>query len=101
MRLLTAQDVARILRVPAPRVYALARRGMLPSVRLGRQVRFSEEALARFFEPEIARGDNDSRVPMPELIRQVRRILDMVENDRALVLQALDLAADFPPGDDR
>jgi excisionase family DNA binding protein len=40
-QLLTADDVAVILRVPRSLVYALARRGELPTVRIGeRYVRF-------------------------------------------------------------
>ena len=46
MRLLTASEVANILRVSTARVYELARRKCIPSVTLGqRQVRFDETAL--------------------------------------------------------
>ena len=45
IKLLTAQEVADLLRVPKARVYDLARQGLLPLVRLGRQVRFEERAL--------------------------------------------------------
>lgn len=46
MRLLTASEVANILRVSTARVYELARRKSIPSVTLGqRQVRFDETAL--------------------------------------------------------
>lgn len=45
-RLLTAGDVAAILRVPRSLVYALARRGELPTVRIGdRYVRFRPETI--------------------------------------------------------
>jgi excisionase family DNA binding protein len=45
MRLLTAIEVAEMLRVTEARVYELARRKLLPHIRLGRQVRFSESLL--------------------------------------------------------
>jgi excisionase family DNA binding protein len=47
----TADDVAVILRVPRSLVYALARRGELPAVRIGeRYVRFRAEAIERWTE---------------------------------------------------
>jgi excisionase family DNA binding protein len=45
MRLLTAGEVAESLQVPKPRVYELARQRMLPAIRIGRQIRFREQAL--------------------------------------------------------
>ena len=46
MRLLTASEVANILRVSTARVYELARVKSIPSITLGqRQVRFDESAL--------------------------------------------------------
>lgn len=46
MRLLTAKEVAPILRVTPARVYELARSRAIPAIRLGeRQVRFDETAL--------------------------------------------------------
>jgi excisionase family DNA binding protein len=46
-RLLEAGDVADLLGVPRTFVYALARRGAIPTVRLGdRYVRFRAEAIA-------------------------------------------------------
>ena len=45
MRLLLAKEAAEILRIPQNRVYALGKSGVLPSVRIGRQVRFVEEKL--------------------------------------------------------
>jgi excisionase family DNA binding protein len=48
-RLLGAGEVAQVLGVPATFVYALARRGELPTVRIGeRYVRFRSEALERW-----------------------------------------------------
>jgi len=46
--LLTAQELAQRLRVPTARVYELARQDAIPSVRLGRQIRFDCEAVARW-----------------------------------------------------
>jgi excisionase family DNA binding protein len=62
MRLLTAREAAPILRVTRERVYELVRLGLIPSVRLGRQVRFSESAL----EDWIAGGGSKENVtPLP------------------------------------
>ena len=57
MRLLTVTEAADLLRVRKARAYDLAREGVLPCVRLGRQVRFDACAL----EEWIARGGN----PLP------------------------------------
>jgi excisionase family DNA binding protein len=48
MALRRIPEVARELDVSVPRAYALVREGLLPAVRLGRQVRVSEAALRRF-----------------------------------------------------
>ncbi len=45
MRLLTAKQTAELLQVSTTRVYELARVGLIPYVRIGRQVRFDEQAL--------------------------------------------------------
>jgi excisionase family DNA binding protein len=50
MRLLTAKETAEILRVTLPRVYELARGGLIPSVRMGRQIRFHESKLMEWIE---------------------------------------------------
>ena len=47
VKLLTAAEVAEALRVPVSWVYAAARTGQLPCVRLGRYVRFTADDLAR------------------------------------------------------
>jgi excisionase family DNA binding protein len=49
-RLLTADEALGVLGVSKGRLYQLVRRGLLPSVRLGRQVRFSPKVLERFIE---------------------------------------------------
>ncbi len=48
MKVITAKAVATILGVSVYRVYELVRLGLLPSVRLGRQIRFDEDALQRW-----------------------------------------------------
>jgi excisionase family DNA binding protein len=50
MRLLTAKETAEILRVTLPRVYELARGGLIPSVRMGRQIRFHEPKITEWIE---------------------------------------------------
>ena len=52
MRLLTAKETAEILHVALPRVYEMARTGLIPCVRMGRQIRFDEITLREW----IARG---------------------------------------------
>ena len=48
--LLTPQQVADYLAIPLTTVYEHARTGLLPSVRIGRSVRFKQETLDRFIE---------------------------------------------------
>ncbi len=50
MRLLLAPEVAVLLRVTENRVYELAKRKMIPHVRIGRRVRFPEEKLLAWIE---------------------------------------------------
>ena len=45
MRFLTAKEVSMLLQIPLARVYELARLNVIPTVRMGRQVRFNEDAL--------------------------------------------------------
>jgi len=47
-RLLKVKEVAELFNISADRVYTLAREGIIPSVRLGRQLRFSTTALDKF-----------------------------------------------------
>jgi excisionase family DNA binding protein len=61
-RLLTADDVADVLGVPRTFVYALARRGALPTVRVGeRYVRFRTQALDQWIEQQETNGLGDHR----------------------------------------
>jgi excisionase family DNA binding protein len=58
-RLLVAEDVAALLGVPPTFVYALARRGELPSVRIGeRYIRFRAQAIDNWI---AARESSDRR----------------------------------------
>lgn len=50
MNLWTVEQVSEALKVKPHRVYELIREGLLPSVRLGRQVRISEAALRAWIE---------------------------------------------------
>lgn len=50
MSLLTIRKVAEELGVSTGRAYEIVRRGMLPGVRIGRQVKVSSAALERFIE---------------------------------------------------
>lgn len=50
MRLLTAEDLAEMLRVSTYHAYDLLRRGAIPTVRLGRLVRVREEDVRAFIE---------------------------------------------------
>jgi excisionase family DNA binding protein len=50
MRLLTAKQTAELLQVNLPRVYELARSGLIPCVRMGRQLRFPESKLKEWIE---------------------------------------------------
>jgi excisionase family DNA binding protein len=52
-QLLTAEQVAERWQVPTAHVYRLARNGTVPSVRLGRYVRFRLDAIERFELGEI------------------------------------------------
>ena len=47
-RLLKVPEVARILDTSEGRVYTMLREGILPGVRLGRQIRVDREALEEF-----------------------------------------------------
>ena len=45
VKILLATEAAALLRVTTNRLYELAKRGAIPCVRVGRQVRFSEDRL--------------------------------------------------------
>jgi excisionase family DNA binding protein len=58
-RLLTADEVAGATGLPKARVYELARDGDMPSVSLGRAVRFSEAALLKWIGEGGTRHNDD------------------------------------------
>ena len=45
MKLLTAEEVAGVLRLSTWQIYELARRGVIPHVHVGRCVRFREDTI--------------------------------------------------------
>lgn len=50
MQLFTVKELARIFKVRDQRAYELIRADVIPAVRIGRQVRVSEEAIRQFVE---------------------------------------------------
>ncbi len=60
MKLLLAKEAAVILRVPQNRVYALGKKGVLPCVRIGRQVRFVEDDLLDWIRKGGTQQDSES-----------------------------------------
>lgn len=48
MKLLKLPEVASMLDVPSARVYEMARRGLIPVVRMGRQLRVNPEELSNW-----------------------------------------------------
>ena len=55
-RLLTAEEVAEMLGVPKTWVYEQARKGLLPTVELGRYRRFRREAVEEWVEKQERNG---------------------------------------------
>lgn len=50
MRLLTIPEVSELLRIPRQRAYEVARLGLLPTVKIGRQVRVDEDKLRKWVD---------------------------------------------------
>ena len=50
LKLMAVGEVADILGVRVHRVYELARQGIIPAVKIGRQVRFSPKRIREFIE---------------------------------------------------
>ena len=61
-RLLTAEEVAEMLRVPKSWVYRWGREGRLPTVELGRYRRYDERDVERWIE-ERKSNANERRKP--------------------------------------
>jgi excisionase family DNA binding protein len=60
-RLLTAEEVAELLRLPVSTIYDLACTGRLPHLRIGRVLRFSQSDLEAHLA-ESCRGHTHARV---------------------------------------
>ena len=60
-RLLTAREVAEILRININSVYIWARAGRLPRVKVGDNVRFKEEDIERFINREKENDETTAR----------------------------------------
>lgn len=60
-RLMTASQTAQILNISKPRLYDLVKRGIVPHVRLGRQVRFDKGQI----EDWISRGGTPLKIKYP------------------------------------
>ena len=59
-RLLKAPEIAQATGLPLARVYALARRGDMPVIRLGRAMRFDPHQVAEFFRAGGTNGNGNS-----------------------------------------
>jgi excisionase family DNA binding protein len=70
MKLLIADEVAKILRVDRQRVYELTREKALPAIKLGlRQYRYSEDAIRAFLERGgLEEGSSESQSSAPARI---------------------------------
>jgi excisionase family DNA binding protein len=55
-QLLTAEEVAELLRLPVSTIYDLARTGRLPHLRIGRALRFSRDDLEAFLAAACRMG---------------------------------------------
>ena len=53
---LDVEDVARLLRVGRNTIYELVGRNEIPHRRLGKQIRFSRDAIMRWLDPWSSRG---------------------------------------------
>ncbi len=73
MRLLLAQEAAALLRVPPNRVYELAKRGVIPCVRIGRLVRFPEDQLRDWIAAGGTREGREEALSSPTLDLVCRR----------------------------
>lgn len=63
-RLLTAEEVAVVLGLPSvDSAYRYAREKVIPSVRIGRLVRFPESKLREMVERQTAKNEGDDQEP--------------------------------------
>ena len=54
-RHLTAEDVAQRLQIPTWSIYALVRAGQLPTLRIGRRLRFRQEDIEAWEQQTVVR----------------------------------------------
>jgi excisionase family DNA binding protein len=75
VKILLAPEAAALLRVTPNRVYELAKRGVIPCVRVGRQVRFSEEHLLEWIGNggSPLQDDKTSLLAIPTVAGSARR----------------------------
>ena len=57
MRVMTADDVAGLLKISKQRLYEMVRGGLIPCLYMGRQIRFSEAELQKWM------ADGGTRLP--------------------------------------
>lgn len=74
-KLLLAQEAATLLRIPPNRIYELAKRSLIPCVRIGRLVRFPEHLLLAWIEAGGTCDDSGGITP--------RHISAVVDSRRA------------------
>ncbi len=60
--ILTAEEVARYLKIPVSSVYAKARRGEIPAIRIGRLYRFRKAYIDRWLEEQMTQREEPSRI---------------------------------------
>ena len=65
-RLLTAEEVAELLGVPKSWVYDQSRKGLIPTVELGRYRRFRREAIEAWIRDRETIGTAGWRVPQSD-----------------------------------
>lgn len=58
MRLITVPEVAQLLNVSVPRAYELVRKQIIPSIRLGRQIRINAEEIQGIIRSKRAPVDD-------------------------------------------
>ncbi len=68
-----ADWAAAVLGLSKPRIYDLVRQRILPHVRLGRQVRFDERAIAKFVESGGSSLPEEESEVVPLLTRRPHR----------------------------
>ncbi len=60
--ILTAEEVAAYIKIPVSSVYARARRGEIPAIRIGRLYRFRKAGIDRWLEGQMTQPEEPSRI---------------------------------------